>query len=62
MATRAPDTAPDLRVRILRGSRLLLDSLDKEQMETLYPMLVSGEAEIIDKACKPQVVRKLRGW
>ena len=62
MSARAPETTSDIRSRILSGSRLLLDSLSKEELEALYPMLTSGEAEIIDEACKPYVVRKLRGW
>lgn len=61
-ATEALPPKPDIRSRILSGSRLLLDSLSQQELEALYPLLVNGEAEIIDEACKPYVVRKLRGW
>ena len=62
MATEALQPKPDIRSRILSRSRLLLDSLSQQELETLYPLLVNGEAEIIDEACKPYVVRRPRGW
>jgi hypothetical protein len=45
--------------RIFGGARVLLDSLSDEELAALQPMLLSGEAEIIDEACKPYVIRKL---
>ena len=49
----------DMRARIFSGSRLLLDGLSKTELEALQPMLLQGEAEIINEACRPYVVRKL---
>ena len=37
----------------------MLDSLTKEELEALQPLLLNGEAEIINEACRPYVVRKL---
>ena len=62
MSAKAPENTSDIRSRIRSGSRILLDSLGPEELEALYPMLTSGEAEIIDEACKPYVVRKLSRW
>lgn len=52
----------EMRRRILGGARVLLDSLDKEELAALQPMLFAGEAEIIHEACKPYVIRKLPRW
>ena len=52
----------EMRRRICGGSRILLDSLSRDELTALQPMLVEGEAEIIDEACKPYVIRKLPRW
>ena len=49
----------EMRRRIYGGSRLLLDSLENEELAAVHTLLVAGEAEIICEACKPFVVRKL---
>ena len=51
--------ADEMRRRIFGGARLLLDALKKEELEALQPLLLSNEAEIIDEACRPYVIRKL---
>ena len=51
--------ADEMRRRIIGGARLLLDALKKEELEALQPLLLSNEAEIINEACKPYVIRKL---
>ncbi len=43
-------TADDMRRRICGGARLLLDSLSDEELAALQPLLMAGEAEIIDEA------------
>jgi hypothetical protein len=58
-----PQTArEDMRRRIYGGARLLLDSLSDEELAALQPLLIGGEAEIINEACKPYVVRALPKW
>ena len=52
----------DMRRRIYGGARLLLDSLSDEELVALQPLLIEGEAEIINEACKPYVVRSLPKW
>lgn len=52
----------DMRARIFGGARLLLDGLSKSELEALQPLLLLGEAEIINEACRPYVVRKLPRW
>jgi len=52
----------DMRRRIYGGARLLLDSLSDEELAALQPLLFEGEAEIINEACKPYVVRSLPKW
>ena len=49
----------EMRQRIYGGSRLLLDSLDDEELAAVYALILEDEAEIICEACKPFVVRKL---
>jgi hypothetical protein len=49
----------EMRKRIFGGSRLNLSSLSKKELEALQPLLLSNEAEIIDEACRPYVIRKL---
>lgn len=41
---------------------MLLDGLADEELAALQPMLNAGEAEIINEACKPYVIRKLSRW
>ena len=55
-----PNVAPeDLRRRIHGGARPLLDGLSKEELAAAHVLIRAGEAEIINEACKPYVVRKL---
>ncbi len=55
-----PDIAlQDMRRRIYGGARLLLDSLSEEELIAAYALIREGEAEIINEACKPFVVRVL---
>ncbi len=51
--------AQDVRRRIHAGARLLLDSLSDEELAAAYALIRKGEAEIINEACKPFVVRVL---
>jgi hypothetical protein len=48
-----------MRRRIHGGARLLLDSLSDEELVAVQALLIEGEAEIINEACKPFVVRVL---
>ena len=48
-----------MRQRVLGGGRLLLDALSRDDLAALQPMLLNGEAEIINEGCRPYVVRKL---
>ncbi len=52
-------TAQDVQRRIYGGARLLLDSLSDEELAAAYALIRMGEAEIINEACKPFVVRVL---
>ncbi len=54
--------AQEMRRRIYGGARLLLDSLSVEELAAVQPLLLEGEAEIINEACKPYVVRTLPKW
>ncbi len=49
----------DMRRRINSGARLLLDSLSDEELVAVGALIREGEAEIINEACKPFVVRVL---
>ncbi len=49
----------DMRRRIYSGSRLLLDSLSDEELVAAHALILEGEAEIINEACKPFLVRVL---
>ncbi len=49
----------DMRRRIHMGARLLLDSLSDEELVAAGALIREGEAEIINEACKPFVVRVL---
>lgn len=50
-----------MRARVFGGARLCLDSLSKAELEAVQPLLLAGEAEIINEACRPYVIRKLPG-
>jgi hypothetical protein len=52
-------TLQNVKSRINGGGRLLLDSLSKEELAAMATLLMAGEAEIINEACKPFLVRKL---
>ncbi len=49
----------DMRHRIHTGARLLLDSLSDEELVAAGTLIREGEAEIINEACKPFLVRVL---
>ena len=49
----------DMRHRINMGARLLLDSLSDEELVAAGALIREGEAEIINEACKPFVIRVL---
>ena len=51
--------ADEMRRRIFGGARLCLSALKKQELEALQPLLLSNEAEIINEACRPYVIRKL---
>lgn len=56
-----PDIAfEDMRRRIFGGSRLQLDSLGDAELTAAYKLIREGEAEIINEACKPFIVRVLK--
>jgi hypothetical protein len=57
--SRANDTLERLRARVLGGSYLLLDRLGNEELVAMQSLLMSGEAEIVNSACKPFLVAKL---
>ena len=55
-----PENAVEqLRKRIQGGGILLLDSLSDEQLVAMQSLLMSGEAEIVNSACKPFLTAKL---
>lgn len=56
---RATDTLTRLRARVLGGSYLLLDTLSDEELVAMQALLMNGEAEIVNSACKPFLVAKL---
>ena len=49
----------DMRRRIHAGARLLIDSLSEEELVAAGALIREGEAEIINEACKPFLVRVL---
>ncbi len=49
----------DLRRRIRAGARPLLDGLSNEELVAAHALIREGEAEIINEACKPFLVRVL---
>ncbi len=48
-----------LRKRILGGGSLLLDQMSETELVAMQEMLLQGEAEIINSACKPYLIAKL---
>ena len=57
-----PEKSKDaMRQRIFGGARVCLDALTKEELEALQPLLLANEAEIINEACRPYIIRKLPG-
>jgi hypothetical protein len=56
MVSNPREAEEEMHHRIFGGARLLLDSLNAEELVALQPMLFSGEAEIINEACKPYVL------
>ncbi len=61
MSKEARLATEDMRARVFGGARLCLDSLSKAELEAVQPLLLAGEAEIINEACRPYVTRKLPG-
>jgi hypothetical protein len=59
MPTNLDKVLHEMRRRIYGGARLLRDDLSNDELTALRMILLEGEAEIINKACKPYVVRKL---
>ena len=55
----ADEVYEDLRARVLGGAYLLLDRLDDGELVAMNRLLQSGEAEIVNSACKPFLVAKL---
>ena len=49
----------NLRKRVLGGSGLLLDSFTKQELIAMQKLIFKDEVEIISRACKPFLVRKL---
>jgi hypothetical protein len=58
---REDPTATLKRVRdcVLRGGRLLLDSLNADELAAAQTLIFADEAEIVSEACKPFLVAKL---
>jgi hypothetical protein len=54
-----PDCLERLRERVRGGAYLLLDTLSDEELVAMQSLLLSGEAEIVNSACKPFLVAKL---
>ena len=52
-------TLQDVRQRIYAGGRLQIDELSDPELAAMYELVRNGEAEIINEACKPFVVRAL---
>ncbi len=53
------DTLDRLRARVRGGAYLLLDKLSDDELVAMQSLLLSGEAEIVNSACKPFLVAKL---
>ena len=58
-ATSPKSVHESLRARVLGGAYILLDSLSDEELTAMQSLLLSGEAEIINSACKPFLVAKI---
>jgi hypothetical protein len=52
-------TLKRVRKRVLGGSRLLLDSLNADELAAAQQLIFADEAEIVSAACKPFLVAKL---
>jgi hypothetical protein len=48
-----------VRERVLSGGRLLLDSLNADELAAAQTLIFADEAEIVSVACKPFLVAKL---
>jgi len=59
MTTDPTDCLKRLRDRVRGGAYLLLDRLSDEELVAMQSLLLSGEAEIVNSACKPFLVAKL---
>lgn len=55
----ADEVYANLRARVLGGAYLLLDKLDDAELVAMQRLLQSGEAEIVNSACKPFLVARL---
>ena len=53
------DCLARLRKRVRGGAYLLLDRLSDDELVAMQSLLLSGEAEIVNSACKPFLVAKL---
>ena len=62
MSSNPQTNEKEIRHRLFGGARLLLDDLTDDELAALQPIPIGGEAEIINKACKPYVIRKLPRW
>ena len=51
--------ADALRTRIRAGGYLLLDDLSERELEAMQSLVLAGEAEIVNSACRPYLVAKL---
>jgi hypothetical protein len=59
MTTDSNDCLALLRKRVRGGAYLLLDRLSDDELVAMQSLLLSGEAEIVNSACKPFLVAKL---
>jgi hypothetical protein len=59
MTIDSTDCLKRLRDRVRGGAYLLLDRLSDEELVAMQSLLLSGEAEIVNSACKPFLVAKL---
>ena len=53
------DCLEQLRRRVNGGAYILLDSLNDQELVAMQTLLLNGEAEIVNSACKPFLVAKL---
>ena len=59
MTTDSTDCLERLRDRVRGRAYLLLDRLSDDELVAMQSLLLSGEAEIVNSACKPFLVAKL---